>query len=269
MSILRDVLDLVPRLGHRIHHITHAIWVQVLTLAMIALHSPLGTVTMVVLAIIQLLFIRICAVRREQALLAELAEANTDAVTGLPTRRFVYRHLNDTPTDTAVTVAFCDADGLKAINTRLSHSAGDDYLAALAQRLSHVVGPDDILVRLGGDEFAIATTQPAGALAAALGRALDASVVIAGETMPLRVSVGLFPTTGGDAHTALGCAEAAMRTAKQRRSFIEHYDPDRDGIPLPAGIRPTIRPRDQRSTPPTLSRSSNTTPPSQGRDHSS
>jgi predicted signal transduction protein with EAL and GGDEF domain len=138
MSTLRDLLDLVPRPGHCIHHITYAIWVQALTLAMIAFHSPLGTVTMVVLAIIQLLFIHVCAVRsdrdldadrdlREQALLAELAEANTDAVTGLPTRRFVYWHLNATPTDTAVTVAFCDADGLKAVNTRLSHAAGDDY----------------------------------------------------------------------------------------------------------------------------------------------
>lgn len=261
MSTLRDLLDLVPRPGHRIHHITNAIWVQVLTLAMIAFHSTLGTVTMVVLAIIQLLFIHVCAVRRqrdldadrdlrEQALLAELAEADTDAVTGLPTRRFVYRHLNGTPTDSAVTVAFCDADGLKAINTRLSHAAGDDYLAALAQRLSHVVGPDDILVRLGGDEFAIATTQPAHQLVAALARALHAPAVIADETLPMRVSVGLFPTTGGDAHTALGCAEAAMRTAKHRRSFIEHYDPYRDGIPLPAGIRPPIRPRDQRATMP-------------------
>jgi diguanylate cyclase (GGDEF)-like protein len=220
MFILRDLLDLVPRPGHRIHHLTYAIWVQVLTLGMIALRSPLGTVTMVVLAIIQLLCIGVCVVRREQALLAELAEANTDAVTGLPTRRFVYRHLNDTPADTAVTVAFCDADGLKAINTRLSHTAGDDYLAALTHRLSHVVGPDDLLVRLGGDEFAIATTQAAGPLAAALARALHAPAVIAGETMPLRVSVGLFPTTGGDAHTALGCAEAPC-VPKQRRRFIE------------------------------------------------
>ena len=257
MSILRDLLDLVPRPGHRIHHLTHAIWVQVLTLGMIALHSPLGTATMIVLAIIQLLLIHVRAARRdrdlttdrdlrEQALLAELAEANTDTVTGLPTRRFVYQHLNDTPTDTAVTVAFCDADGLKAINTRLSHTAGDDYLAALAQRLSHVIGPDDLLVRLGGDEFALATTQPANQLAAALGQALQEPAVIAGETLPIRVSVGLFPTTGGDAHTALGCAEAAMRTAKQRRSGIERYDPDRDGIPLPAGLRPPVRPRDQR-----------------------
>lgn len=252
MSTLRDLLDLLPRPGHRTHPLTHVIFVQLLTLAMIAFHNPAGTVTMTVLAIGQLLFIHVAGARRhrdrdvrEQALRADLVEANTDAVTGLPTRRFVYRHLNATPTDTAVIVAFCDADGLKAINTRLSHAAGDGYLAALAERLSHTLLPNDVLVRLGGDEFAIATSQPPHQLAAALARALHEPALIAGVAMPLLISVGIFPTTGGDAHTALGCAEAAMRTAKKRRSGIEHYDPYRDGIPLPRGVRPTIRPRDQ------------------------
>ncbi|MDT4993907.1 MAG: diguanylate cyclase [Actinoplanes sp.] len=261
MFTLRNLSGLLPRPGHLTNPITNVIFVQLLTLAMIAFHSRFGTVTMVVLAIIQLLFIHVTAVQRhrdsdakrdarELALLAELADANTDAVTGLPTRRFVYRHLSGTPIDIAVTVAFCDADGLKAINDQLSHAAGDDYLAALAERLTYVVGPDDIVVRLGGDEFAIASFQPPERLAIALTRALHDPAVIAGETMPIRVSVGIFGATGGDAHTVLGCAEAAMRTAKRRQSFIEHYDPCRDGIPLPAGVRPAVRPRDQMSTAP-------------------
>jgi hypothetical protein len=74
--------------------------------------------------------------------------------------------------------------------------------------------------------------------------------VIAGETLPVRTSVGIFPTTGGDAYTALGCAEAAMRTAKQHRIVTEHYDPDRDGTPMPKGVRPAIRRRDLRPAAP-------------------
>lgn len=260
-TTLRDLFELLPRPGRRIHHITYAICAQALTLAMIATHHLIGTVTMVVLAFIQLLFTHVAAAQRhrafaaerdtrEQALMADLAEANTDALTGLPTRRFVYRHLNAAPADTTVTVAFCDADDLKAINDQLSHAAGDEYLAAVAERLTHVILIDDIVVRLGGDEFAIVSSQTAHQLAAALARVLREPAVIAGSPMPLRISVGLFSTASGDAHTALGCAEAAMRTAKRRRSFIEHYDPYRDGIPLPAGVRPAIRPRDQRSTPP-------------------
>jgi diguanylate cyclase (GGDEF)-like protein len=259
MSTFRDLLDLIPRPGHRTRPLTYVIYGQLLTLVMIAVIEPYrtyGTVIMVVLTIRQVLFIHVKAARHDRArdthtraLLAELTEANTDGVTGLRTRRFIYRHLDATPTDTAVTVAFCDADGLKAINTRLSHAAGDGYLAALAERLSDVLRPNDLVVRLGGDEFAIVTSQAPHQLAAALTRALHEPALIAGEAMPVRASVGIFPTTGGDAHTALGCAEAAMRTAKQRRSRIEHYDPQRDGIPLPRGVRPAVRRRDQQPQP--------------------
>jgi diguanylate cyclase (GGDEF)-like protein len=185
------------------------------------------------------------AVGREAALRAELAEANTDYLTGLPMRRSIYRHLDGAPPDTELTVVFVDADGLKAINDRLGHGAGDEFLVAIAGRLSAVCVPGDVLVRLGGDEFAFATTQTAGVIDAALTSALHAPVVIAGHLMPLLVSVGIVRSVGGDAHTALGCAEAAMRTAKRQRSFVEHYRADRDGIPFRHGVRPTIRLRDQ------------------------
>jgi diguanylate cyclase (GGDEF)-like protein len=185
------------------------------------------------------------AAHRESLLQAELTDAKTDHLTGLSTRRFIYRHLNDTAAETDLTVAFVDVDGLKAINDRLGHGAGDDHLAAIAGRLSAASIPGDVLGRLGGDEFVLATARMPDQVAAALTSALHAPTVIAGELMPLRVSVGIVRTAGGDAHTALSCAEAAMRTAKRRRSFIEQYRADRDGIPLPRGVRPAIRPRDQ------------------------
>jgi diguanylate cyclase (GGDEF)-like protein len=260
-TTLLDLLDLLPWLGRRTHHITCAIALQLLLIAVLVMHSSIGAVSVAVLAIIQLVLIHLAAAdrhrdliagteAREQALLAELADANTDDLTGLLTRRFIYQHLTATNADIPVTVAFCDADDLKAINTRLSHAAGDDYLLAITERLTTVVIPGDTLVRLGGDEFAIATTQTPDQLTAALIEALYEPAVIAGETLPVRISVGIFPSTGGDAHTGLGCAEAAMRTAKQHHSGIERYDPDRDGTPLPKGVRPTIRRRDQRPTIP-------------------
>jgi diguanylate cyclase (GGDEF)-like protein len=190
------------------------------------------------------------AVHRESLLRAELVEANTDHLTGLSTRRFIYRHLDDAASDTDVTVVFVDADGLKAINDRLGHGAGDDHLAVIAGRLSAATVADDVLVRLGGDEFALASARTPDQVAAALTAALHAPTVIAGQLIPLRVSVGIVRTPGGDAHTALSCAEAAMRTAKRHRSFIEHYRANRDGKPLPRGVRPAIRPRDQRPDTP-------------------
>jgi len=44
-----------------------------------------------------------------------------------------------------------------------------------------------------------------------------------------------------------------MFTAKRRRSGIEHYDPSRDGVPQPRGVRPAIRPRDRRGARTTTS----------------
>jgi diguanylate cyclase (GGDEF)-like protein len=180
---------------------------------------------------------------------AELASANTDDLTGLLTRRFIYRHLDRAPAAPDLTVAFVDADGLKAINDRLGHAAGDELLAAIAARLHTACGPGDMLVRLGGDEFALASTRPPDAVTDALTAAMHAPAVIAGHPMPLRISIGIVVTAGGDAHTALGCAEAAMRTAKRSGSFIERYRANRDGIPVPRGVRPAIRLRDQPPEP--------------------
>jgi GGDEF domain-containing protein len=61
----------------------------------------------------------------------------------------------------------------------------------------------------------------------------------------VQLSIGICHLGGGDAHTALGRADLAMYTAKRRRSGIEHYDPARDGVPQPRGVRPAVRHRDR------------------------
>jgi diguanylate cyclase (GGDEF)-like protein len=51
---------------------------------------------------------------------------------------------------------FClDVDGMKTINDRLGHSAGDQALQEAAALLRHVFCDADLLARLGGDEFAV------------------------------------------------------------------------------------------------------------------
>lgn len=185
------------------------------------------------------------------ALQTELAQANTDHLTGLPTRRFIYRYLEQASRAAAVTVAFVDVNGLKAINDRLGHAAGDDHLAAVADRLAAATGRQDMLVRLGGDEFAVATTRSPDQLAAALRHVLAASGGTTGQAVPPLASVGIAAAPGGDPHVALGRAEAAMRTAKQRHHLLELYQAARDGTPQPPRVRPAIRQRDQRPGPTT------------------
>ncbi|MFZ5890664.1 MAG: diguanylate cyclase [Myxococcota bacterium] len=90
---------------------------------------------------------------------AQLAALSvTDELTGLHNRRgFV--NLADQHSRLALrrresfSIAFMDLDGLKAINDRLGHHAGDEALRAVAEVLKATLRECDIIARLGGDEF--------------------------------------------------------------------------------------------------------------------
>jgi diguanylate cyclase (GGDEF)-like protein len=177
----------------------------------------------------------------------ELADANTDPVTGLPVRRLAERHIADA-LGVELTVAVVDVDDMHGINNGHDHQFGDDYLAGLAERLRQLAADGDMLARLGGDELVVITTRTPVALAHALTTAMREPITINGTDVPVRLSVGVCRLFGGDAHLGLGRADLAMFTAKRRRSGIEHYDPARDGVPQPHGVRPAVRPRDRRNT---------------------
>src|SRR6204780_1203327 len=52
-----------------------------------------------------------------------------------------------------LTVLLMDLDGLKQINDRHGHAAGDTVLKGVADRLQRAIRGSDLAVRLGGDEF--------------------------------------------------------------------------------------------------------------------
>lgn len=86
--------------------------------------------------------------------------AHQDSLIDLPNRRGFMRQLERFVDrvrrygDQAA-MLFVDLDGLKAINDRFGHAAGDEALIRVAKLLSAGVRKSDFVARLGGDEFGI------------------------------------------------------------------------------------------------------------------
>ena len=86
--------------------------------------------------------------------------AVTDALTGLANRRSWDDQLaraiaHAERTHETLSVAVCDVDGLKDINDRRGHAAGDELLRGIAERWRAEARAADLVARIGGDEFAI------------------------------------------------------------------------------------------------------------------
>lgn len=81
-------------------------------------------------------------------------EAYQDTLTGCYTRLYAEKELSRLlKEEIPFSMCFADLDGLKQVNDRYGHEAGDQYLAAVAAVLSDICGDQDILTRYGGDEF--------------------------------------------------------------------------------------------------------------------
>ena len=85
-------------------------------------------------------------------------DARTDGTTGLPNARASARRLEQELAraereGTTVGVLFLDIDGLKPVNDRCGHSAGDKLLAAAGLKLEQSLRSYDFVGRIGGDEF--------------------------------------------------------------------------------------------------------------------
>jgi diguanylate cyclase (GGDEF)-like protein len=181
------------------------------------------------------------ALARENAeLRAELAQlqarleaaeglADRDALTPLFNRRALVRELARTRDFTdrygaAASLAYFDLDGLKAINDRFGHAAGDAALKAVAaQLLGHTRG-SDVAGRMGGDEFAVILAQTNGFQAEAKAEALAAAIAatpVEGlpAAMQVRVSWGVAEIRpDAEPEAVIAEADAAMYARRAGRT---------------------------------------------------
>lgn len=99
-------------------------------------------------------------------LLVKLLEerADTDSLTGLYNRRYLknameQEKINFEKYKIDYSVAVIDINGLKNVNDKYGHEAGDKMIIAVAQSLKNSTRESDIVARTGGDEFVVLLTN--------------------------------------------------------------------------------------------------------------
>ena len=168
--------------------------------------------------------------RENRALNIALAEmervAQRDMLTPLYNRRYFLSALHQRLAKSSETGArsaliYIDVDGLKAINDRYGHAAGDIALIEVAARLSECARRGDVVSRIGGDEFGIIIDDVAHGEARAMMNHMRASLecepVNVGEAdLAISAAFGLtMLEVGRSAEEVMGQADADMYRSKR------------------------------------------------------
>lgn len=156
--------------------------------------------------------------------LATLSE--TDALTGLANARGLFDRLDAELARSRryrepLALLSIDLDGLKSINDRYGHRAGDDAIRSVADVIRSELRGSDVGARWGGDEFAVLAPSTSRVAALALAERIRALIPQRDTRWPLSVSVGvatLDPNTDGEGFesaTLMRAADDAMYEAKR------------------------------------------------------
>jgi len=120
------------------------------------------------------------ALSRAYSRRAAEAQASTDALTGLPNRRYFdefcgllarRRRSGD-----AVGVLMIDIDKFKVLNDTHGHATGDEVLRAVGGAIVSAVREDDVPARYGGEEFVVLLRNPTSEVALDVGERVRTSV---------------------------------------------------------------------------------------------
>jgi len=153
------------------------------------------------------------------------AQASTDALTGLPNRRYFdefcgllarRRRSGD-----AVGILMIDIDKFKLLNDTHGHATGDEVLRAVGGAVVAAVREDDVPARYGGEEFVVLLRNPSSEVALEVGERVRTSVAdldLAGLGVAgVSVSVGVAVADQADQPIAdlIGRADQALYRAKR------------------------------------------------------
>jgi diguanylate cyclase (GGDEF)-like protein/PAS domain S-box-containing protein len=152
-------------------------------------------------------------------------QAFSDSLTGLANHRRLFDVLQaeicrTKRTEREFSLLLLDLDGLKLINDRFGHLAGDRALCRLAQTLADCCRSIDTAARQGGDEFAVVLPETGVAAATLVARRICELLAKDAEEPALSVSVGVasYPKDADTIGTLLYAADKALYAMKDERS---------------------------------------------------
>ena len=190
--------------------------------------------------------VSLCHIMRQSLeIQTHLAQANTDALTGVAnrrvfevelSRRLAQRQRQGTP----LCLLIIDIDNFKSFNDDFGHLLGDAILKKIAKVLEAAARNMDVVARLGGDEFVVllpgtelhAASHAAERLRSAIS---DSPLSYEGHEHTLTVSIGLTEAQlDDDATLLLKRSDSALYAAKDagRNCCFRHGGPE-PAVPAP------------------------------------
>jgi diguanylate cyclase (GGDEF)-like protein/PAS domain S-box-containing protein len=151
-------------------------------------------------------------------------QASSDSMTGLANHRRLFEALHaeicrSKRTEREFSLLLLDLDGLKEINDRNGHQAGDRALCRLARVVADSCRSVDTAARQGGDEFALVLPETGIAAATLVGQRICSLLAEDTEEPKLSVSIGIasFPKEAQTIGTLIYAADRALYAMKKNR----------------------------------------------------
>ncbi len=156
-------------------------------------------------------------------------ESLTDALTGLPNRRYFDRRLAEECERSKryghpLALLMIDLDGFKAINDGFGHAIGDSVIRQVSDTLTRIVRSSDMVARFGGDEFSIIIPEADQEAAIHLAEKIKMSLAATKLHLPKNtqryvsacMGIAVYPHESDDSQILFDLADRRMYHAKRQ-----------------------------------------------------